>query len=72
VSWDEPGGYPFTGQAVPGVNGGTSPVCGFHAERGRACPDTAPGEAGARGSAHKRQKPQGAEYRRGACSRTGS
>ena len=48
---------PFTGQAVPGVNGGTSPVCGFHAERGRACPDTAPGEAGAGGSAHKRQKP---------------
>lgn len=34
------GGHPFTGQAVPGVNGGTSPICGFHAERERAGPDT--------------------------------
>jgi hypothetical protein len=38
----ESGGYPLTGQAMPGVNGGTSPICGFHAERGRARPDTAP------------------------------
>jgi hypothetical protein len=46
----ESGGYPLTGQAMPGVNGGTSPICGFHAERGRARPDTARGLR-ARGSA---------------------
>jgi len=35
------GGYPFTGQTVPGVTGGTSPICGSPAERERARPDTA-------------------------------
>jgi hypothetical protein len=58
--------------------GGVNPACGFHAERGKAHADTAAllralvaGE-GARGSAHKRHDPRGAEYRGGARRRTGS
>lgn len=55
--WDKSGGYPFTGQAVPGVNGGTSPICGFHAERERARPDTALGYVRDERKRAKRQKP---------------
>jgi hypothetical protein len=57
VSWDESGGYPFTGQAVPGVNGGTSPICGFHTERERACPDTVPECCAGERERVKRRKP---------------
>jgi hypothetical protein len=45
-TWDEPGGYPFTGQVVLGVNGGVNLICGFCVERGKAGADnTAPGRA---------------------------
>jgi len=56
VSWDESGSYPLTGQTVPGVNDGTSPICGFHPERGRACRDAAPlGATGKRTSGGNRE-----------------
>jgi hypothetical protein len=57
VKWvrDEPGGSPFTGQAVSGMEAGASPVCGFCMERGKADADTAAlapeGRWGATGSA---------------------
>jgi hypothetical protein len=49
-----------------------SPVCGFHVERGRAGADNAVrrGVDGERERV-KRQKPRGAEYRRGTRIRTG-
>ena len=55
-----------------------SPACGFRAERGKAHADTAAlpwvfvSGLGARGSAHKRHDPRGAEYRGGVRWRTGS
>lgn len=56
MSWDESGSYPLTGQTVPGVNDGTSPICGFHTERGRACRDAAPlGATGKRTSGGNRE-----------------
>ena len=72
---DEPGGCPFTGQAVPGMEVARAWSAAFARNVGRrtpipaACPRA--GRAGKRERAERRE-PQGAEYRCGVCWRTGS
>ena len=56
-AWDEPGGCPDRWPGGARRRGGASLACGFHAERGMACPDTAaPGTGGER-ECLKRMKP---------------
>lgn len=71
--WDEPGGYPLTGQVVSGMKGDVSLVCCSGTEREKACPDTVlPAGGQARGSLPSRLNRRGSEYRCGVCRRTGS
>ena len=72
---DESGGCPCTGQVVPGMEAARAWSAAFTRNVGRralirrACPGK--GWAGERERAERRE-PQGAEYRRGVCWRTGS
>jgi len=62
---DEPGGYPFTGQAVPGIQATRAQSAAVTWNVGRQAPTRLlAGVPVARGSAHKRPTPRGAEYRR--------
>lgn len=51
--------------------GDVSPVCGFRMEQEKAGPDTARCVVVGERECPKRQTPQGVEYRRGTCWRTG-
>lgn len=47
-------------------------ICRSCMERGKTCPDTAAPVRISERESSKRLTPQGVEYRRGACRRTGS
>jgi hypothetical protein len=71
-SGKEPGGYPFTGQAVPGMKAARARCAAFAWNAGRRVPVLCPAGAGCERERAKQRKLRGAEYRYGACRRTGS
>jgi hypothetical protein len=70
-SGKESGGYPFTGQAVPGMKAARARSAAFAWNAGRRVPVPLPAVAGGERERAKRTKPLGAEYRHGTCRRTG-
>src|SRR5215469_18933500 len=61
-SRDEPGGYPSTGQAVPGVQVARAWSAACVRKHGKVRADTVPARMRRERELAKRQKPQGAEY----------
>ena len=78
VKWvrDEPGGSPFTGQAVSGMEAARVRSAASAWNVGRQMPTLPPltpeGAGGGREGARRTAETGGAEYRRGICWRTGS
>ena len=70
-SGKEPGGYPFTGQAVPGMKAARARSAAFARNAGRQVPVLRPAGAGRERERTKQRKLRGAEYRHGICWRTG-
>jgi hypothetical protein len=71
-SGKEPGGYPFTGQAVPGMKVARARSAAFAWNAGTRVPVLRPAGAGSERERAKQQKLRGAEYRYGLRRRTGS
>jgi hypothetical protein len=70
-SGKEPGGYPFTGQVVPGMKAARARSAAFAWNAGRRVPVLLPAVAGCERERAERPEPSGAGYRHGTCRRTG-